>query len=119
NVRAGTEANRSIHWRWELDPQAQQFGLAGAFTLVPGYPARRLQLAVNAARPGDIRDLYVYVAVKPGSRAGFELRHLSVAEPYSEPRTPARAAGRVSSSDCRSPTGQLRFPSSPPSGGRS
>jgi hypothetical protein len=80
-VHARTEFSRSIRWRWELDPQAQTFGFTGTFTLVPAYPAHRLQLAVDTARPGDIRDLHISVAVKPGSHAGFELHHLEVAEP--------------------------------------
>ncbi len=73
--------SRSIRWHWELSPEAQQFGFAGTFTLVPGYDAHRLQLAVNTARLGDIRDLHLFVEVKRGTHAGFELRHLEVAEP--------------------------------------
>jgi hypothetical protein len=81
NVYAETRTSRSIRWRWELGRGAQQFGFTGAFTLVPGYSAHRLQLAVNTARLRDIRDLHIFVAVKPGTHAGFELRHLEVAEP--------------------------------------
>jgi hypothetical protein len=81
NAYALTRTNRSIRWRWELGPEAQKFGFAGTFTLVPGYSAHRLQLAVDTARPQDIRTLDIFVSVKPGSHAGFELRHLEVAEP--------------------------------------
>jgi len=81
HVTAQTRTNRSIRWHWELSPEAQQFGFAGTFTLVPGYDAHRLQLAVNTARLRDIRDLHLFIEVKPGTHAGFELRHLEVAEP--------------------------------------
>jgi hypothetical protein len=81
NVHAQTRTSRSIRWRWELGPQAQQFGFSGTVTLVPGYAAHRLKLAVNTARLSDIRDLHVFIAVKSGTHAGFELRHLEVAEP--------------------------------------
>jgi hypothetical protein len=81
NVYALTKTSRSIRWRWELSAQTQQFGFAGRLTLVPGYPMHRLQLAVNTARLHDIRELHIFVAVTPGTPAGFELRHLEVAEP--------------------------------------
>lgn len=81
SVYARTQTTRSIRWRWELDPQAQRFGYAGTFTLVPGYSSHRLKLAVSTAKPRDIRELHIVVAVKPGTHAGFELRHLEVAEP--------------------------------------
>jgi hypothetical protein len=78
---AQTRNSGSIRWRWELSPEAQEFGLTGTFTLVPGYSARRLELAVDTARPRDIQGLDILISVKPGTRAGFELRHLEVAEP--------------------------------------
>jgi hypothetical protein len=78
---AQTRTSGSIRWRWELSPEAQEFGFAGTFTLVPGYSARRLQLAVDTARPRDIQGLDILISVKPGSHAGFELRHIEVAEP--------------------------------------
>ncbi len=81
HVQAQTSTSRSIRWHWELGPEAQQFGFAGTFTLVPGYAAHRLQLAVNTARLRDIRDLHIFVEVKRGTHAGFELRRLEVAEP--------------------------------------
>ncbi len=80
-VSAQTESDRSIRWRWDLDPVSQQFGFAGPVTLVPGFRARRFELADSTANPRDIRDLHVFIAVKPGTHAGFELRHLEVSEP--------------------------------------
>jgi hypothetical protein len=79
-VNAQTKTSRSIRWRWELSPEAQQFGFSGTVTLVPGYPAHRLALVVNTAKVADVHDLHVYIAVKPGTHAGFELRNLNVAE---------------------------------------
>jgi hypothetical protein len=78
---AQTRNSRAIRWRWELSPEAQKLGFVGTFTLVPGYAARRLELAVNTARPRDVQSLDILVSVKSGTRAGFELRHLEVAEP--------------------------------------
>lgn len=80
NVYATTKTSRALRWRWILGPQAQRFGYAGTFTLVPGYPARQLGLATSTAEPGDVRDLHVFIVTKPGTRAGFELRNLEVAE---------------------------------------
>lgn len=80
-VYAQSEHDRSMRWRWELDPDAQKFGFTGTVTLVPGYPAYRLALVDNTAAAGDIRDLHVFIAVKPGTHAGFELRHFAVSEP--------------------------------------
>ena len=79
-VNAQTKTSRSIRWRWELTPEAQQFGFSGAVTLVPGYEAHRLALVVNTAKDSDVHDLHIYVAVKPGTHAGFELRNVEVAE---------------------------------------
>ena len=80
-VYAQTRTNRSIRWRWELDPKAEQLGFTGTVTLVPGYSERWLRLAVNTARLRDIRDLHIFVEVKPGTHAGFELSDVEVAEP--------------------------------------
>lgn len=80
HVYAQTQTSRSVRWRWELSPQAQQFGFSGTVTLVPGHPAHQLRLAVNTAQLRDIRDLHIFVSVKPGTHAGFEVRHLEVAE---------------------------------------
>ena len=81
NARAWTPNRRSTRWRWDLTPETQEFGFTGTFTLVPGHYARRLQLIADTAPPADIRELAVFVTVKPGSRAGFELRHVEVAVP--------------------------------------
>jgi hypothetical protein len=81
NVYAHTRTNRSIRWRWQLSPQAQQFGYTGTFTLVPGHPARALALSVDTARRSDVHELHIFAVVKPGTRAGFELRNLEIAEP--------------------------------------
>lgn len=78
-VYARTERDRSIRWRWDLDPVAQQFGFTGPITLVPGHPAHRLQLVDNTADARDVRDLHLVIAVKPGTHAGFELRNVEVA----------------------------------------
>lgn len=80
-VYATSDTGRSIRWRWELDDGSRRFGFAGTVTLVPGYPARRLELVEDTADPADIRRLHVFVAVVPGTRAGFELRQLEVAAP--------------------------------------
>jgi hypothetical protein len=81
HVHAQTRTSRSIHWRWERDPEVQSFSSAGAFTLVPGYPAHQLEFAFSTARPSDVTDLYFFIAAKPETHAGFELRHLEVARP--------------------------------------
>lgn len=80
HVNAQTRSSRSIRWRWDLSPEAQQFGFTGEVTLVPGYPARRLDLVVNSAKEADIHDVHVFIEVKPGTHAGFELRNVVVAE---------------------------------------
>jgi hypothetical protein len=80
-VNASTDTTRSIRWRWELDAAVQQFGYSGPFVLVPGYPAHDFKLVGNSANPDDIRGIDVFVAVKPGTHAGFELRHVEVAAP--------------------------------------
>ncbi len=80
-VYAQSEHDRSIRWRWELDHDAQRFGFTGTVTLVPGYPAHRLALVDNTAGGREIRDLQVIIAVKPGTHAGFEVRHVAVSEP--------------------------------------
>ncbi len=79
-VLAETATSRSIRWRWHLDPDARRFGFTGPITLVPGSPAHRLELAVDTARPEDVRDLHVFVEVTPGTHAGFELRALEISE---------------------------------------
>jgi hypothetical protein len=81
HVYAQTRTGRSIHWRWEREPELQKLAFTGTFTLVPGYPARQLQLVSSTARPADVTELYVFVAAKRGTHVGFELRHLVVARP--------------------------------------
>ena len=78
---AESASHRTQRWRWDLGPDTQQFGFRGAFTVVPGYGAQRLQRVGGSAAPGEIVALHLYVTVKPGTRAGFEVRHLEVAEP--------------------------------------
>jgi len=80
-VYAQSESDRSVRWRWNLDPVAQQFGFTGTFTLVPGYRAQRLELVDSTANVREIRDVHVFIAVKPGTHAGFELRNVAVSEP--------------------------------------
>jgi hypothetical protein len=77
---ARADANRSEHWRWEVDPVVQQLGFSGAITLVPGYPAHRFMVLGNTTRAQDVRELQLWVEIKPGTHAGFELRHLEVAD---------------------------------------
>lgn len=81
NVRAQSMTSRSVGWRWQLSPQVQPFDYAGTFTLVPGYPAHQLALADSTAKAADLRDLHVFITVKPGTQAGFELKNLEVSEP--------------------------------------
>jgi hypothetical protein len=81
HVLAESASHRTQSWRWVLGPDAQRFGFRGAFTLVPGHAAQRLQRVGGAAAPGEIVALHLYVTVKPGTHAGFELRNLEVAEP--------------------------------------
>jgi hypothetical protein len=81
HVLAESASHRTLRWRWDLGPDAQQFGFRGAFTVVPGHGAQRLQRVGGSAAPGEIVALHLYVTVKPGTRAGFEVRHLEVAEP--------------------------------------
>jgi len=81
HVLAESASHRTQRWRWDLGPDAQQFGFRGAFTVVPGYGAQRLQRVGGSAAPGEIVTLYLYVTVKPGTRASFEVRDLEVAEP--------------------------------------
>jgi hypothetical protein len=81
HVLAESASHRTLRWRWDLGPDAQQFGFRGKFTVVPGYAAQRLQRVGGSAAPGDIVALHLYVTVNPGTRAGFEVRHLEVAEP--------------------------------------
>jgi hypothetical protein len=78
---AETKMGRSIRWRWELGPEARQFGFAGTVMLVPGYPARRFELARETARPEEVVDLHVFITVDDGAAAAFELRHVEIAEP--------------------------------------
>jgi hypothetical protein len=81
HVLAESASHRTLRWRWDLGPDAQQFGFRGAFTVVPGHGAQQLQRVGGSAAPGEIVVLHLYVTVKPGTRAGFEVRHLEVAEP--------------------------------------
>jgi hypothetical protein len=81
HVLAESASHRTQRWRWDLGPDTQQFGFRGAFTVVPGYAAQRLLRVGGSAAPGEIVALHLYVTVKPGTRAGFEVRHLEVAEP--------------------------------------
>ena len=81
HVLAESASHRTLRWRWDLGPDAQQFGFRGAFTVVPGYDAQRLQRLGGSAAPDEIVALHLYVTVEPGARAGFEVRHLEVAEP--------------------------------------
>ena len=81
HVFAESASHRAQRWRWDPGPEVQQFGFRGAFTVVPGYGAQQLQRVGGSAAPGEIVALYLYVTVKPGTRAGFEVRHLEVAEP--------------------------------------
>ncbi len=80
-VHAQTETDRAMRWRWQLDPSSRRFGEPERFTLVPGYPAHQLELESGTARARDIRALHVFIAVRPGTHAGFQLRHLEVSEP--------------------------------------
>lgn len=81
NVDATTRTSRAVRWRWQLSPVAQELGYAGTISIVPGYAAHQLALAVDTARAEDVRELRLSLVVKPGTRAGFELRNLSVAPP--------------------------------------
>jgi hypothetical protein len=81
DVVAQTATGRSMRWRWELDANAQQVGFSGTITVVAGYPAHRLELVGHTASASDIHDLRVWVELKPGTHAGFELRHVEVASP--------------------------------------
>ena len=80
HVHAESASRRSLRWRWDLGPDRQQLGFRGAFTVVPGYGARLLERLGGSASPEDIVALHLYVTVKPGTRAGFEVRHFEVAE---------------------------------------
>jgi hypothetical protein len=80
-VYAMADDNRSIRWRWELDPEAQRFGYTGTLNLAPGYHAGPLDLDEKTAEGRKIRSLDLIVAVKPGASAGFEVRHIQVSEP--------------------------------------
>ncbi len=80
-VYAQSKTRRSVRWRWSLSPEAQRFGFTGSVTLVPGYSAHQLQMTENTARLRDIHHLHFFVAVKPGTHAGFELRNLEIADP--------------------------------------
>lgn len=81
HVLAESASHRTLRWRWDLGPDAQQFGFRGAFTVVPGHGAQRLQRLGGSAAPDEIVALHLYVTVEPGTHAGFEVRHLEVAEP--------------------------------------
>jgi hypothetical protein len=81
HVLALSAGHRTQRWRWDLGPDAREFGFRGAFTVVPGYGAQRLQRVGGSAAPDEIVAMHVYVTVVPGTRAGFEIRHLEVAEP--------------------------------------
>lgn len=79
HVQAQTATSRSVRWRWELGPDPHKLRIPGTLTLVPGYTAPPFELTVNTAAPAEIRDLDIFVAIKPGTHAAFELRHLEVA----------------------------------------
>ena len=81
HVLAESASHRTQRWRWDLGPAARQFGFRGAFTVVPGHDAQRLQRLGGSAAPGEIVALHLYVTVRPGTHAGFEVRNLEVAEP--------------------------------------
>ncbi|HEU4733229.1 MAG TPA: hypothetical protein VFT22_35295 [Kofleriaceae bacterium] len=81
HVLAESASHRTLRWRWDLDAQAHKFGFRGAFTVVPGYGAQRLQLVGGSLAPREIVALHIVITVKPGTRAGVEVRHLEVAEP--------------------------------------
>jgi hypothetical protein len=76
-----TTSPRALRWRWELAPEAHEFGFSGTVTVVPGYPARRLVVTTNTAAPDHVVDLHVIIAVDRGTSAGFEIRNLAVAPP--------------------------------------
>lgn len=80
-VHAQTATDRSARWRWAPDPSSRRLDQPETFTLVPGYPAHLLELASSSAGPHDIRELHLFIAIKPGTHAGFQLRHLEVSEP--------------------------------------
>lgn len=80
-VAAQSDTSRGIRWRWQIDDAARKFGFSGTVTLVPGYRAHMLELVADTAAPQDVRDLRVFVTVRPGTNAGFELRHVEVSEP--------------------------------------
>jgi hypothetical protein len=79
-VHAQSATDRSVRWRWQIDTSSRRLGEPERFTLVPGSPADRLELVTSTASSRDIRELHVFIAVKPGTRAGFQLRHLEVSE---------------------------------------
>jgi hypothetical protein len=81
SVVAADGRHGSIRWQWDLDADAQEFGFAGIVSLVSGYPAHQLALIRNTASAEDIRSLRAWLEVKPGTHAGFELRHVEVSEP--------------------------------------
>ncbi len=84
NVHMQSTSSRSAQWRWDLSPQAQQLGFTGTFTLVPGHGSRQLGLHVDTAKRRDLvnlRDLRIYISVKPGTQAGFELTNVQIAPP--------------------------------------
>jgi hypothetical protein len=78
HVDATTATSRSIRWHWGRE---HSFDFDGTLTVVPHYPAHQLQLVASNARPSEVVDLHIVVAVKPGTRAGFELRDLELAAP--------------------------------------
>jgi hypothetical protein len=80
-IQAHAAGNRSVRWRWDFDATSMQFGFSGTITVVPGHPAHQLWLIEDNAAPRDIRELYIYIAFKAGTRANVDLRQLEVAEP--------------------------------------
>lgn len=81
HVIAESASQRTLRWRWDLAADTQQFGYRDTITVVPGYGAHRLQRLGGSATPSEIAVLHFYITVKPGTRAGFEIRHLAVAAP--------------------------------------
>jgi hypothetical protein len=78
---AGTSTARSVRWRWELNADQRKFDSDATFTLVPGYPDHAFRMAADTADSAEVRELAIYVEVRPGRTAAFEVRNLEVAEP--------------------------------------
>ena len=80
-VYAATATARSVRWRWELDADQAKFASDTTVMLVPGYPAHAFHLVADTAEPAEVRDLAIYIEVRSGATAGFELLNLEVAQP--------------------------------------